>query len=424
MATTNLAKPTSFDRTLASARSTMMFSEVVRLAVDSFRASKTRFMLTMLGMIIGSASIILVATLGSTGKQFALDQLNSMGPNKIELQYNGGTVSGPDNTTTPDYMTLDDMHAVLEQVPGIVASSPMLEFHENISVGGGISKATMLLGVSPQYRIVRNLIVVSGRFFDDHDERAHDKVAVIVKPFAEELYGSANAAVGKIISVKGIPFQVIGVFREAFDTYGQSEISDHTLLVPYPVARYFTGTNALKEIFFTMRDASMVLPARDRILAIVRSRHYASSVYSAQILTEILSSAAKIADMLTIVLTLGAGITLIVSGVGIMNSMLANVQSRIKEIGIRKALGATSREIRLQFLTEAIFLSLSGGIIGTVLGLAIPLMVGLLTPFKIPISAWSPVFALGSSVLVGVLFGTLPANRAARLDPVQTLKYE
>jgi putative ABC transport system permease protein len=424
MATTNLSKPTSFDRTLASARTTMMFSEVVRLAVDSFRASKTRFLLTMLGMVIGSASIILVATLGSTGKQYALDQLNSMGPNKIELQYNGGTVTGPDNTNTPDYMTLDDMHAILDQVPGIVVSSPMLEFHDNVSLGGGVSKATMLLGVSPQYRIVRNLVIVSGRFFDTQDEIANEKVAVMVRPFAEDLYGTANEAVGKTISVKGIPFVIIGVFREAFDTYGQSEISDHTLLIPYPVARYFTGTNALKEIFFTMRDSSMVVPARDRILAIIRSRHYAGSVYSAQVLTEILSSAAKIADMLTIVLTLGAGITLIVSGVGIMNSMLANVQSRIKEIGIRKALGATSREIRLQFLTEAVFLSLSGGIIGTVLGLAIPLTLGLLTPFKIPISPWSTVAALTTSVLVGVLFGTLPANRAARLDPVQTLKYE
>jgi putative ABC transport system permease protein len=282
----------------------------------------------------------------------------------------------------------------------------------------------MLLGVSPQYRIVRNLVIVSGRFFDTQDEIANEKVAVMVRPFAEDLYGTANEAVGKTISVKGIPFVIIGVFREAFDTYGQSEISDHTLLIPYPVARYFTGTNALKEIFFTMRDSSMVVPARDRILAIIRSRHYAGSVYSAQVLTEILSSAAKIADMLTIVLTLGAGITLIVSGVGIMNSMLANVQSRIKEIGIRKALGATSREIRLQFLTEAVFLSLSGGIIGTVLGLAIPLTLGLLTPFKIPISPWSTVAALTTSVLVGVLFGTLPANRAARLDPVQTLKYE
>jgi putative ABC transport system permease protein len=424
MATTNLAKPTSFERTLASARSTMMFSEVVRLAVDSFRASKTRFLLTMLGMVIGSASIILVATLGSTGKQYALDQLTSIGPNKVELQYGGGTISGPDNTSTPDYMTLDDMHAVLDGVPGIVASSPMLEFHDNVSIGGGITKQTTLLGVSPQYRIVRNLIVVSGRFFDDQDERAHEKVAVIVKPFAEELYGTVNSAVGRTISVKGIPFVIIGVFREAFDTYGQSEISDHTMLVPYPVVRYFTGTNSLKEIFFTMRNASMVVPASDRILAIVRSRHYAGSVYSAATLTDLLSSMAKIADMLTIVLTLGAGITLIVSGVGIMNSMLANVQSRIKEIGIRKALGATSREIRMQFLTEAVFLSLSGGIIGTVLGLAIPLTLGLLSPFKIPVSPWSAVAALTTSVLVGVLFGTIPANRAARLDPVQTLKYE
>jgi putative ABC transport system permease protein len=424
MATANLSKPTSFDRTLASARSTMMFSEIVRLAVDSFRASKTRFLLTMLGMVIGSASVILVATLGSTGKQYALDQLNSMGPNKIELQYGGGTVSGPDNTSTPDYMTLDDLNAVKDQVPGIVASSPMLEFHDNVSIGSGITKATTLLGVSPQYRIVRNLVVVSGRFFDDQDDAAHEKVAVIVQPFAEELYGTSNAAVGKTISVKGIPFLIIGVFREAFNTYGQSEISDHTMLVPYPVLRYFTGTNTLKEIFFTMRDSSMVVPAKDRILAIIRSRHYAGSVYNAQILTEILSNAAKIADMLTIVLTLGAGITLIVSGVGIMNSMLANVQSRIKEIGIRKALGATSREIRLQFLTEAVFLSLSGGIIGTILGLAIPLTLGLLSPFKIPVSPWSAVAALTTSVMVGVLFGTLPANRAARLDPVQTLKYE
>jgi putative ABC transport system permease protein len=168
----------------------------------------------------------------------------------------------------------------------------------------------------------------------------------------------------------------------------------------------------------------MVVPASERILEIVRSRHYAGSVYTAATLTDILSSMAKIADMLTIVLTLGAGITMIVSGVGIMNSMLANVQSRLKEIGIRKALGATSREIRMQFLTEAVFLSLSGGIIGTILGLAIPFTLGLLTPFKIPINPWSVVFSLGSSVLVGVLFGTLPANRAARLDPVQTLKYE
>lgn len=424
MATINIPKPSSFDRTLASARSTMLFSEIVKLAVDSFRSSKIRFLLTMLGMVIGSASIILVVTLGLTGKQYALNLISSIGPNMIEMQYNGGTQPGPNNTSAPDFMTRDDMNAVVEQVPGIIASSPMLEFHDRVSMGGGIVKDTMLLGVSPQYKEVRNLAILAGRFFDDQDATAHTKVVVIVAPFAVALFGSSQAAIGRSITVRGIPFVIIGVFKERVETFGQSEISSQTVLIPYEVARYFDGTNNVKQIFFTMKDASLVPAASEEILAVIKSRHRPTSVYTAFNLTQVLNVMAQIANMLTIVLTLAAAITLIVSGVGIMNSMLANVQSRIKEIGIRKALGATSREIRLQFLTEAVFLSLSGGLIGTMLGLAIPLSVSFLTPYKIPVSPWSAVIALGTSVLVGVLFGTLPANRAARLDPVQTLKYE
>jgi len=402
----------------------MMFSEVVRLAVDSFKASKVRFLLTMLGMIIGSASIILVYTLGLTGKDYALNLISSIGPNMIEMQYNGGDRVGPDNTSTPDFMTRDDMEAVMEQVPGIIAASPMLEFHDRVSMGGGIVKDTMLLGVSPQYKEVRNLAILAGRFFDDQDARSHTKVAVIVEPFARALFGSARAAIDHSITISGIPFVIIGVFKERVETFGQSEISDQTILIPYEVARYFTGTNSVKQIFFTMKNSSLVMPASQEILDIIKSRHRPTSVYTAFNLTQVLNVMSQIATMLTIVLTLAAAITLIVSGVGIMNSMLANVQSRYREIGIRKALGATSHEIRLQFLTEAVFLSLSGGIVGTLLGLAIPLSVSLLTPFKIPVSAWSAVVALGTSTLVGILFGTLPANRAARLDPVQTLKYE
>jgi putative ABC transport system permease protein len=432
MATANLPKTevtprvrkSTFEKTLASARSTMMFSEIVRLAIDSFKASKVRFLLTMLGMIIGSASIILVYTLGLTGKDYALNLISSIGPNMIEMMYNGGDRIGPDNTSTPDFMTRDDMDAVMQQVPGIIASSPMLEFHDRISVGGGIVKDTMILGVSPQYKEVRNLTVLSGRFFDNQDARAHTKVAVIVEPFARELFGSTRAAIDRTISISGIPFVIIGVFKESIETFGMSEVSEQTILVPYEVARYFQGTNTVKQIFFTMKDSSMVIPASKEILEIIKSRHRPTSVYTAFNLTQVLSVMGQIANMLTIVLTLAAAITLVVSGVGIMNSMLANVQSRLREIGIRKALGATSHEIRLQFLTEAVFLSLSGGIIGTIIGLAIPLSVSFLTPFKIPVSAWSAVVALSTSVLVGVLFGTLPANRAARLDPVQTLKYE
>ena len=173
-----------------------------------------------------------------------------------------------------------------------------------------------------------------------------------------------------------------------------------------------------------MANTKDVTPAASEILEVIKSRHRANSLFTAFTMTQVLSVMAQIADMLTIVLTLAAAITLIVSGVGIMNSMLANVQARIREIGVRKALGATSREIRMQFLTEAVFLSLSGGVIGTLLGLAIPFSVRILTPFQIPISPWSAVISLSTSVLVGVLFGTLPANRAAQLDPVQTLKFE
>jgi putative ABC transport system permease protein len=439
MATTHIPKPepvpaklrvsgrtrrSSFERTLASARKTMLFSEVLQLAFDSFKASKVRFLLTMLGMIIGSASIVLVVTLGLTGKEYALNLISSIGPNMIEMQYSGGAIVGPDNTSTDDSMTREDMLAVLEQVPGIAASSPMLEAHDNISAGDGKTMNVMILGVSPQYKDVRNSEVVAGRFFDDQDAVGHTKVAVLVEPLAITLFGSPRNAVGQSLSIRGIPFTIIGVFKERINTFGQSEISEQTMLIPYTVARYFTGTDKVKEIFFSMKETAAVTPASEHILRIIKSRHRPSSVYKAFVMTPILETMAKIANMLTLVLTLAAGVTLIVSGVGIMNSMLANVQARVKEIGIRKALGATRREIKLQFLTEAVFLSLSGGLVGTLIGLAIPFSIRFFTPFEIPIDWVSAVVALATSMIVGIIFGTLPANRAARLDPVETLKYE
>jgi putative ABC transport system permease protein len=414
----------TFERTLRSARSTVAFRETLNLAYDSFIASKTRFLLTMLGMVIGSASIVLVVAVGLTGKQYALDQISGLGPNKVEMQYSGGEVLGPNNLSVQDYMTREDMEAVDAQIPGIVASSPMLEYHDRIATGNGNSRDAMLLGVSPQYKEVRNLKVKAGRFFDDQDARTHAKVGVMVGPMAKELYGSYDAAIGRTISIRGIPFTIIGVFTESMDTYGQSEISSHTMLVPYEVARYFTGSDTLKEIFFSMQTPQEVEPAAAAIIKLIKSRHRPTSEYKAQTLTDILATMRKIANMLTVVLILASTITLIVSGVGIMNSMLANVQSRIKEIGIRKALGATSREIRMQFLTESVFLSLSGGLIGTLLGIGVPAAVRLFADIAIPIPWWGAVASLATSLLVGIIFGTLPASRAAKLDPVSTLKYE
>ncbi len=416
------ASRASFDATLASAKRTMVLSEIVRLAIDSFRASKLRFALTALGMVIGAASLIFVYTIGLTGKQYILGLLESIGTNMVYVEYSGGSTGGVNNFQS-DYLTRDDERAVQEQVSAVQYSSPMLEMHDRISISGQ-EKQLLVLGVSPEYKLVRNLKVLDGRFFDDEDEASHTHAAVVTEIFAEQLFGSESAAINQTFSLSGIPFTIIGVFKESVDTFGQSEIADQTILIPYSVGRYFTGTNNVKQIFFTIRDRGDVEEASRQIVDVVHSRHQPNSVYRASTLTELLTTAALITNALTVVLLLISAVTLAVGGVGIMNIMLATVRSRIREIGIRKALGATAREIKLQFLIEALFISLSGGLIGTVLGLALPLSLRLFTSYAIPISPWSVVVALLTSCAVGVMFGTLPANRAAQLDPVESLKYE
>jgi putative ABC transport system permease protein len=424
MTAARTASRRSFERTLASAKRTMVLSEIVSLAVDSFRTNKVRVMLTSLGMVIGSASLILVVTVGLTGKQYILHLIQAIGTNMVEVEYSGGGPgSAAQHDFRNDYLTRDDETAVVEQVPTVAYSSPMLQMQPRISFGNGVVKDILVLGVSPQYRQVRNLILINGRFFDEEDDASHAKVAVVTEAFARQRFGTTNA-VDRSFQIQGIPFTVIGTFKEAVDTLGQTEVADQTILIPYSVARYFTGTDDVKQIFFSIRDSGDVELATKQILKVIQSRHQPNSVYQAQTLTELLTTAAEIANALTVVLLLVSSVTLAVGGIGIMNIMLANVRSRIREIGIRKALGATYREIKLQFLIEAVFISLSGGIVGTILGLAIPYSLRLFTTYRIPISGLSAIIALAAATLVGVVFGTLPATRAAQLDPVESLKYE
>ncbi len=418
------ARQHAFQQTLLSARRTMVASEILRLAVDSFRSSKLRFALTALGMVIGTASVILVVTIGLTGKQFILNEIQKIGTNEVEVEYSGGGTSGLERVIYNDFLTREDEKAVVARVPGVVASSPVLESHDRISFGGGVVKDTLVLGVSPQYRDVRNLVVLAGRFFDEQDESAHIKCAVVTVPFAREMFGSASDAIGREFSIQGIPFSIIGTFKESVDTFGQTEISDSTILIPYSVARYFTGTDSVKQIYFSIRSMEEVPTAKNEILKVIQSRHKPNSVYKAQDLTALLTMAATIATALTAILVLVAAVTLAVGGVGIMNIMLANVRARIREIGIRKALGATYREVKLQFLAEAIIISLSGGLIGCLVGLTVPLSIRLFTDYPLPISLWSVAIALTSATMVGVIFGTVPATRAAQMDPVEALKYE
>src|SRR5579871_4437124 len=409
--TTTENRKKSFEQTLLSARRTMVLSEILKLALDSFRASKVRFMLTALGMVIGTASVILVVTIGLTGKQFILDEIQKIGTNEVEVEYAGGGASSSGRVLYNDSLTLDDEKAVLTQVPSVMYASPILEMHERISFGGGIVKDTLVMGVSPRYKDVRNLMVLAGRFFDQQDEDAHIKCAVVTVPFAVQMFGSSDEAVGRDFQIVGVPFRIIGTFKESVDTFGQSEITDNSILIPYSVARFFTGTDNVKTIYFSLRSMADVPDASKEIKRIVKSRHKPNSVYNTTNLQALLTMAGQIANGLTAVLIAVAMVTLAVGGVGIMNIMLANVRSRIREIGIRKALGATSREIRLQFLTEAVMISLAGGVAGTLIGLMLPLSIRLFTDYSIPVPAWSILVALGVSLGVGVIFGTVPATR-------------
>ncbi|MFZ0815721.1 MAG: ABC transporter permease [Candidatus Sulfotelmatobacter sp.] len=403
-------------------RPQMAFGEILAFSYDTFCSNKIRFILTALGMVIGTASLILVVTIGMTGRQFVLNQIQAIGTNEIWAEYLGGAPHI--SNSNPDPLTIDDLQAVQQVVPGIVASSPVTTLSDRVPVGNGKEKDVSILGVNPEYRQVRNLVIPSGRFFDQEDAQAHNKVGVITEKMAIDIYGSAQAAVGKVIKLTGLPFTIIGTFKERVETFGQSEIVDNTLLIPYSVSRYFMETPNVKLLYFSMEDPSMVNAATAQIKRVLQSRHRGESVYNVSNLTALLVMTDRIFTGLTWMLLGIAMVVLLVSGIGIMNIMLVTVNSRIREIGIRKAVGATNREIRFQFLAEAILISLIGGSVGIVIGLAIPWSVRYLTEYRVPVSGLSAIIAILVSSLVGVIFGTVPAARAAQLDPVESLRYE
>jgi putative ABC transport system permease protein len=396
--------------------------EIITFAYDTFCTNKIRFTLTGLGMVIGTAALILVVTIGMTGKQYLLGLIQSIGSNEIWAEYESGEQRI--NGSPSDFLTIDDMLAAQNLVPGIVAASPVVPLGERIPFGSGKERDVHLLGVYPSYSVIRNLVVVAGRFIDVQDEQAHNKACVITVSMAQQVYGSPEAAVGQIIKLSGLPFTVIGAFRERVDTFGQTEVTDNTMVIPYSVSRYFTDNTNVRMLYFSVADPSMVVPATLEIKNVLQSRHRAESVYSVSNLSQLVDLADKTANALTLVLLGVAAVVLLVSGIGIMNIMLATVSARIREIGIRKALGATNREIRFQFLSEAILISVGGGLIGVVVGLAIPYSVRFLTQYRIPISGLSAIVSIVVSSLVGILFGTVPAVKAAKLDPVESLRYE
>ncbi|MFZ0314316.1 MAG: ABC transporter permease [Candidatus Korobacteraceae bacterium] len=402
---------------------TLVWREILTMGIDSLRADKLRAAMTALGMAVGTAALILVVTIALTGKRYVLTQIENVGTNVIWAEYSGIS-SASANVAVADYLTSNDMTAVEQQVPGVKEASPVLNLHQRMVVGSGKEQDILVLGVDPQYQQVRRIIATTGRFFDQRDSQSTDKVALITDTLARRQFGALDLALGQTIRIQEVPFVIIGTFRESVDTLGRSEIEDDTVLIPYSVARSMTGTSAVNQIYFSMVDAAGIPAATDEIQAVIAARHRPESVYNVSNMIEVLRLANKTANAFTSVLLLFAAITLVAGGIGIMNIMMATVHTRIHEIGVRKAVGATRRAILLQFLFEAVLIALLGGVVGTVVGIGIPVSIEIFTGHRVPVSVLSAVIALVVSCAVGIGFGITPANNAARLDPVECLRHE
>ena len=400
----------------------MNIGEAISFSFQALRANRLRTFLTALGLIIGNASVILVVTISLASKNLILDQIRGIGSNLVYADYE----AGGQNTAQveADFVKIADVQAIRDQLGNsIIAASAVMNSNDQIVVNGKIRTVT-IDGVDQDYATVRNLIILRGRAFDDSDVSLREHVAMLTDKLAIRIFGSQDTAIGQPIKISQLQFTVIGTFREKTSTFGQGEITDETILIPITVMRYFMQYERINPVYIQVRNAADVPLVTQQVSNILERRHRVGAKYNVQNLTAILETADQIATILTIVLIIVSAIALVISGIGIMNIMLVTVTERTREIGLRMAVGASRREILMQFLVESVLISLVGGAIGIVLGLALPVSARLLTNVHVPISFLSVLVAFAVSFTVGVIFGLLPARRASQLNPTEALRYE
>ena len=374
-------------------------------------------------MMIGNASVILVVTISLTSREYVLEQIQGIGSNMIFAYYEAGSQTSA--RVEADFIKLADIEAVRQQLSNkIVAVTGVMTNYDRFYVNGQ-EEDVAVLGSDHAYREVRNLVVVTGRFFDDQDVQARHKVALLTDKLAIRLFGNVAAAVGQPIKVHGLQFVVIGAFRERVSSFGQSELARETILIPVSVLRYFTTVERIDPMYVRARLAEDVESVTSQVKQIIENRHRRGARYRVDNLSAILGAARNISFILSAVLILVSTIALVISGVGIMNIMLVTVTERTREIGLRMSVGATRRAILRQFLTEAVLISLCGGIAGILVGVSVPVIANaFLHPLQLPVSPLAVSIAFFVSLLIGLVFGSLPAHRASRLNPTEALRYE
>jgi putative ABC transport system permease protein len=405
----------------------MSLREVIRVALRALARNKMRTVLTMLGIIIGVGAVICTVAIGQGAGQQVQTQIQNLGTNMLVIfagsVNSGGVRLGSQATKT---LTADDAQAIAQHVAGITAVSPGVTAGVQV-VNGNQNWATRATGGSAEYLEIRNWPIAEGSDFSQRDVESAANVCVIGKTVATQLFGDEDP-VGKVVRIQKIPFRILGLLTaKGQSAFGQDQ--DDTIIVPYTtVQKKISGIDWVQMISASVDSQGDIPIAEQQIAALLRQRHHLRASEQDDFIIRSPDELAQAADatsrILTLLLGSVASVSLLVGGIGIMNIMLVSVTERTREIGVRMAVGATEEDVQRQFLSEAMVLSCLGGLVGIALGMAGSVLVSNALHWPTVVSPLSVVIAAFFSAAVGIFFGYYPARKAARLDPIEALRYE
>jgi len=402
---------------------------IIRVAFRALVRNKMRAVLTMLGIIIGVSAVIAMVSIGQGAQASVQAQIEGIGTNLLFLsagaQNLGGVRTGTGDTGT-NTLTVDDLDAIRREVPSVSMVTPMVNSRSQL-VFGNMNWNTSVQGVSEQYPEIRKWTIQSGDFFTDSDVRSAARVVVIGQTIADNLFAGADP-VGQTVRVMNLPFRVVGVMaRKGQDPQGRDQ--DDVAFAPYTsVQKKILGSPRLQIAFVSAISQDATYTAQMQITELLRQRHKLAPAdpddFTVRNMSDVAEAANQTNTIMTILLGSIASVSLLVGGIGIMNIMLVSVTERTREIGIRMAIGARSSAVRTQFLIESIVLSLTGGLIGIVLGLVVSIAIPTMLGWPTLVSPLSIIGSVVFSAMVGIFFGYYPARKAAALDPIEALRYE